>query len=249
MDQFAVVIFPDEAKAAEGSRVLRELDMEGAVDLYELAVIHEDPQGRSAVASQSVPSAALGGLAGGLLGLLGGPVGLAVGAASGAWIGTLRDLSKLGDQTDFAERLRRELAPGKAALVAELEERDRGALERRMEDLDGVVVLGSAEDEEESDLAQRAALLKADLETPPANGSAPRAEIDELRKRVLAARERVQSSTAQRIARLEQDADGSTGQDRAAIERRIVAARARAERRTASLERTLALLDAAEQIA
>src|SRR5690606_33118607 len=164
MDHYAVVVFPSEANAAEGARILRELDEHGTLDLYELALVQHDPQGRAAVAAQGVPGAAVGALAGGLLGLLGGPVGAAVGAVSGAWIGTWRDLSELGAQAEFAERVRQELTPGRAAVVAELDERDPNEMDRRMERLGGVVVRGSLADPVEADFAQQAAAIIVDLE-------------------------------------------------------------------------------------
>ena len=250
MDNFAIVILPDEAKAAQASSVLQELDQNGGVDLYELAVIHHDPQGRTAVAAQGVPGAAIGGVVGGLIGLLGGPVGLAVGAVSGAWIGTLRDLNELGAGADFAERVRRELAPGKAALVVELDEQDPDLLDRRIGELDGIVVRGSAEDPEEADLAQRAAILKAEfLSGDGASGSvsaaAPSGEVSELRARVQEALERLRRRTAERVARLEQDAAEVSGEAREQVLLRIAAANERAARREASLQRTLELLDSA----
>lgn len=255
MDNFAIVILPDEAVAADAANVMRELDDDGGIDLYELAVIHHDPHGRRAVAAQGVPGAAIGGVAGGLIGLLGGPVGLAVGAISGAWIGTLRDLSELGSGADFAERVRSELAPGKAALVAEVEERDAGQLDRRMAELGGIVVRGSAEDPEEADLAQRAAILKAEVQSPSANGAdgsgaapAP-SEIAELRRRAEEAIERLRRQTSERVARLEQDAAEVSDDMRQHLVQRIAAARERAERREASLRQTLELLDSAAGMA
>jgi uncharacterized membrane protein len=249
LDNFAIVIFPEGTGVDDAERELRDMDSNDEIDLYELAAIRSDPHGRkAAVAAHGLPGAATYGLAGGLLGLLGGPVGLAVGAVGGAWIGTLRDLSELGTETDFADRVRRELSSGKAALVAELDEKAPEVLDRRMKKLGGIVVRGSAEDPEEGDLEQRAAMLRADLEVPPGDDgavSAPQARIQALREQVNDALARLEQRTAERIARLKQDAGSAEDEARKRIEQRLAATRERASRREASLRRALQLLDAA----
>src|SRR5262249_57620859 len=65
----------------------------------------------------------LGMATGGLVGLLGGPVGVAVGAAAGTSSSSLVDLANVGVGADFLDEVVQSLRPGKAAVVAEVEER------------------------------------------------------------------------------------------------------------------------------
>jgi hypothetical protein len=74
-----------------------------------------------------------------LIGLLGGPVGLAVGAVTGAAAGSLYDLAQLGVSEDFVAEVSRQLSPGKAAVIAEVDEEWITPLDARMEPLGGVV--------------------------------------------------------------------------------------------------------------
>jgi uncharacterized membrane protein len=125
MSKFIVVIVPDEAKAYEGSRALRELHAEGSLTLYGMAIVAKAANGNLSV-KQSVDEGplgtAVGSLTGGLIGLLGGPVGAAIGLGAGAWLGTLRDLTYLGVGGDFLDKVSQELTPGRVAIVAEISE-------------------------------------------------------------------------------------------------------------------------------
>jgi len=99
MSKFIVVIVPDETKAYEGSKALRELHAEGSLTLYGMAIVAKTADGKLSV-KQSVDEGplgtAVGSLSGGLIGLLGGPVGAAIGLGAGALLGSLRDLHQLG---------------------------------------------------------------------------------------------------------------------------------------------------------
>ncbi|HEY8519960.1 MAG TPA: DUF1269 domain-containing protein [Gammaproteobacteria bacterium] len=149
MTHFVVAIFSDEAGAAEGLRTLQALSEERRIALREAAVVGKDADGRASVKGRTLPGAGIGALIGGLLGMLGGPVGAAVGAASGAWVGTWQDLSNLGDETQFAERVRRELGRGEAAVVAALAEKPDPELAARLQALGGIVVQGTEAEIEE----------------------------------------------------------------------------------------------------
>jgi len=94
MDKIIVVIFETESNAYEGCKVLKELDVEGAITLYAIAVIAKDTQGKVSI-KQAVDEGPLGtavGLVtGSLIGLLGGPAGIAFGASVGTLGGTYMD--------------------------------------------------------------------------------------------------------------------------------------------------------------
>lgn len=142
MSNFVVVVFPDAAGAEAGSRALRELDSGTGIKVHGMAVVRKDADSDVAVADRlesGLPNAAVGALVGGLLGLLGGPVGMALGAGGGAWIGSWRDISHLGIEADYLERVSKELTPGRAAVVAEVDE-EGDILEERMRSLGGNVV-------------------------------------------------------------------------------------------------------------
>ena len=109
MSSFIGVIFPDEAKAREGARVLKDLHLEGGITLHGLAVAAKDAEGKLSVresAYEGPHGTAAGALIGGLAGLPGGPVAVAVGAAGGALIGLSADLVNGGSIPSLLTRSR-----------------------------------------------------------------------------------------------------------------------------------------------
>jgi uncharacterized membrane protein len=74
-----------------------------------------------------------------LLGTLGGPIGLAIGGSIGALAGLTLDLAKAGVSADFLEQASRSLAPGNAALLAELDETLEASVDRKFVKLQGRV--------------------------------------------------------------------------------------------------------------
>ena len=66
------------------------------------------------VTKEGLGGTAVGALIGGLAGLPLGPLAVTIGAARGALIGGSADLTNEGADTKFAEKISRELAPGKA---------------------------------------------------------------------------------------------------------------------------------------
>ena len=141
MSKYIGVIFPDEAKADEGSRVLKDLHAEGSIALSGMAVVVKDATGTLSV-KKSVDERPLGmaagALIGGLAGLPGGPVGIVIGATGGALVGRAADL---GDLTNFFDKVARELPPGNTAVVAEVTEHSGTSLcETRMQAIGGIIV-------------------------------------------------------------------------------------------------------------
>src|SRR4029450_7090335 len=76
---------------------------------------------------------------GSVVGVVGGPVGLAVGATSGLVIGATADIARARLDQDFVEDVRKSLAPGKAALVAEIDEDEPETIDQRMGAMGGVI--------------------------------------------------------------------------------------------------------------
>ena len=89
-------------------------------------------------------------LTGGLIGLLGGPVGAAVGLGAGTLIGAAFDLTKEGVDRDFVEDAGARLEPGKAAVIAEIDEQWQMPLDTRMEGLGGQARAADADEIEDA---------------------------------------------------------------------------------------------------
>ena len=144
MSKYIGVIFSDEAKADEGSRVLKDLHVAGNIALSGMAVVVKDAAGallvKKSVDEEPLGMAA-GALIGGLAGLPGGPVGVVIGATGGALVGRAADLINLGDLTNFFDKVSRELPPGTTAVVAEVSEHSGTSLcDTRMQAIGGTIV-------------------------------------------------------------------------------------------------------------
>ena len=69
-----------------------------------------------------------------------GPLAATIGAASGAAVGISADLLNQGDEAKVAERISREVAPGKLAVVAEVDDDGLTDFEALMKSIGGTVV-------------------------------------------------------------------------------------------------------------
>lgn len=179
MDRMLVVVFDNEKKAYEGARVLQELDGDGSIAVYAAAVVAKNSDGTAAVkqAEDLGPWGTLAGTAvGSLIGLLGGPVGLAVGAASGALIGAIPDFENARVGSDFLEDVTRTLAPGKVALVAEIDEEWTTPVDMRMEASGGYVLRRSLAEVVDTQDERDIATMKADIAQLKAEHAESRAE-------------------------------------------------------------------------
>ena len=167
MSKFVVVIFPNETKAYDGVRALKELHADGSLTVYGMAVIAKDGQGKVAVrdAADSGPlGTAAGALVGALVGIIGGPAAALTGLAGGALIGSLWDLFSLGVGTDFIDKVSKELVPGKTAIIAEIAETWVTPLDTRMGALGGVVLRTWRADYEDEQIGREIAAAKVDYE-------------------------------------------------------------------------------------
>jgi uncharacterized membrane protein len=156
MSKFVVVILPNETSAYEGVRAFKSLHAENSLTVYSMAVVAKDNDGKILVRETDeigAPNFALGALLGGLIGVFGGPVGIIAGVAGGALIGSMGDLFNLGLSAGFVEKVSTELAPGKTAVIAEIEEAWQTPLDTRMEELGGVVLRNWRSDFEDEQIA------------------------------------------------------------------------------------------------
>ena len=88
-------------------------------------MIAKDPSGTVSVrqtADRGPVGTLVGIVTGGLVGLLGGPAGVAVGAYVGGFGGLMYDLFNAGVSMDFVDEVSASLTPGKAAVVADVDE-------------------------------------------------------------------------------------------------------------------------------
>ena len=253
MSKFVVVVFPNEAKAQEGTRAFRSLHEEGSLSLYGIAVLVKDATGKVETKEEDRPGprgTALGALLGGLVGLIGGPAVAALGAAGGALAGGWRDALHAGVATDFLDEVSRELRPGRSAVVAEVAEEWVTPLDARMEAIGGVVLRTRPADLEAERIAQEAEGHRADLEQREAEraqagdqaGMRLQARVDEARaklrataERAKAAIDRLEAEADAKLAALQEQATTATADAKGQIEQRITELRADRDRRAAKL--------------
>lgn len=124
-NKILVSVFDSEQAAFEGLTALKDLHRDGDITLYASSVIAKDPSGTVSVlqrADKGPVGTLVGMVTGGLIGLLGGPVGVAVGAYVGGFSGLMYDLFNAGVSMDFVDEVSASLTPGKAAIVADVDE-------------------------------------------------------------------------------------------------------------------------------
>jgi uncharacterized membrane protein len=265
MNKVIFVGFDTEQKAYEGDRALQDMHREGALTLYNDAVVVKEPGGKVSLrrAPDAEPVGTFGGmLTGGLIGLLGGPVGAAVGLSAGTLIGAAFDLTKEGVDRDFVEDVGARLEPGKAAVIAEIDEQWQVPLDTRMEALGGNLVRRTQtqfEDaylEREIEAAQKElAVLESETmaEVKASQTEKARKRAEKLQAKIDAAKRKVQEKEdalagklqsvkdegVQKIAVLEAQKATATAESKAALERRLTDVRTDYERRTKRLQEAL----------
>src|ERR1700731_5491081 len=144
MDKMLVAVFDNGTAAFDGLSALRDLHRDGYITFYAWAVIVKDGTGKISV-KQALeeggppPGAALGLLTGKLLKLLRGPAGLAIGTSLPGLTGFLFDLdmSRIGPK--FLDEIVQALTPGKAAVLAEVDESSTTRIDERLRKRGGMV--------------------------------------------------------------------------------------------------------------
>lgn len=208
MDKFVVAVFPSEAKAYEGTRIMKDLHAEGSLALYGMAVVTKTTDGNLSVdqtVSEGPFGTGVGALTGGLVGLLGGPAGVAAGLAGGALIGGYADLFRLAVSEDFLSKVYAELTPGKSAVVAEVDEDWVTPLDTRAEAIGGTVLRQSRADFDheqirygvETDKAELAELGAEYRQATDEQKAKLKAKIDETRAKLRTAGERAKAKQKQ----------------------------------------------------
>ncbi len=232
MSKFVVVVFPNEARAYDGRRALNELHADGSLTLYGTAVVAKDAKGSFAVkeAADIGPlGTAIGVLVGGLVGLIGGPAGMAAGVMGGTVLGSLADVINYGVGEDFVTKISGKLAPGKTAIIAEIDETWTTPLDTRMEALGGTVLRTWRADFEDDQIAKEVAAEDADFvqlqaEFAQANAETKaklKAKLDQAKANLKQADARLQA----RIDALNKEGDAKV----AAMEKQVAEAQAGAK--------------------
>jgi uncharacterized membrane protein len=94
---------------------------------------------------------------------LGGPIGLAIGASIGGLAGLIFDLAKAGVSANFLEEASRSLAPGKAALLAEIDETVEAPVDIKLVKLGGHVSRRSRSEFVEDQMLDELDTINAEL--------------------------------------------------------------------------------------
>jgi len=253
MNKVMVVGFDSEKQAYEGSRALRALDNEASITLYADAVIAKDLNGKVAVrrATDDVPVGTFSGMViGSLIGVLGGPVGLAIGAGSGTLMGAAFDLTRAGIDDDFISEVEQFLLPGKAAVVAEIDEEWQTPLDTRMEAIGGTVFRRNRVEVEDAFFEKEFRAYEAELDALDAELAKASAEHQaRVQKRIQDTRGKLEArknELKQRIEALKREGDAkaeslkqqiATANDaqKKRLEKQLAKVRAEYQARTAKL--------------
>lgn len=267
MDKFVVVVFPDQANAYKGKCALQDLEAEGSLSVYDAAVVTRGTDGILALdeTAPAVPWGTMTGtLIGGLIGLLAGPAGAAIGAGGGAAIGAgggalaggFGDLVHYGVNESFFDEVAPILAPGKTALIAEVDEEWVSPLDTRMEALGGEVFRRSRMNHEDELYDREIATLKADLvslqtelkDAREEDKARLKARVESAKAKLKEAQSRTEAwiedrhiETEAKIKAHQRQAADASANRKQKVEKRVAELREDHEKRTAKLKESMAL--------
>lgn len=265
MNKVIFVGFDTEQRAYEGDSALHDMHKDGTLTLYNDAVVVKEPGG--AVAVRQAPDAEpvgtfRGMVTGGLVGLLGGPVGAAVGLGAGTLIGAAFDLTNEGLNGDFVEDVGARLEPGKAAVIAEIDEHWQVPLDTRMEALGGKLLRQTRTQIEDGYLERAVEAAQKDLagleaeklaQVATAQTEKARKQAEKLQAKIDAAKRKVQEKEAalaakmqavkdegnEKIAVLEAQKATAAAESKTLVEDRLADVRSEYEGRTKRLQEAL----------
>lgn len=164
--KFIAIEFPTEAKAYEGFHALRQLQRDRTVTVYETLVIGRDEHGLSMHRMRERPMrrTSIGAVLGAVVGTVGGPMGMLLGATAGGSLGALEEAVHQTIDDEHADDIGKQLAPGSAALLAELREKTAGPLDARMAELGGKVMRQTRRDQVAGMIAKRTRAHRAEVD-------------------------------------------------------------------------------------
>jgi uncharacterized membrane protein len=239
MEKLIVVVFNDESKAYNGLNAIKQLDRQADLTLFAIAVIAKDADGVVNV-RQSDDVGPLGTLfgtyLGGMVGLLGGPLGVAAGMATGSLSGAISDMDRMGIDLQFLDDVGSVLTPGKAAVVASVDEYWTTPLDTAMEPLGGTVfrkLRGEVIDEQiDREIREAQAELQALQEEYEAASQAQQAQLQakidatrsKLQTKIDAANQWINDADQQaqsKVAALKEQAKTASDKRKAQIEKQV----------------------------
>ena len=195
MERMLVVVFENKTQAYEGQKLLEKLDADGDLTIYRHAVALKNADGTitEREGDDRGPFGLLVGTAlGSLIGVLGGLAGIGIGGTIGLLAGGAADLrhARVGD--DFINDVAKALLPGRAAVVAEIEEDSTGPVDTQMEAMGGTVFRRALSEVKHAIDDEHIAATQADLAQMKAEHAQARAErkaklqrkIDQLESKV-----------------------------------------------------------------
>jgi uncharacterized membrane protein len=241
MDKMLVAVFDNETAAFDGLSALRDLHRDGDITLYAWAVIVKDRTGKISV-KQALEEggpplgAALGLLTGKLLKLLRGPAGLAIGASLPGFTAFLFDLDMSRIGPTLLDDVAKALTPGKAAVLAEVEEGSTTRVDARLRKHGGMVLRRLPAEVIETQLIRQSAAFKAKLKTLTrelkralaGKRAAIQKDIEQVRKQLnetqdqsKARRDQANAEMGTKLKVLQDQAKGAGDRAKGRIKRRI----------------------------
>ena len=166
MQRMLVVVFENKSKAHEGTKTLRQLDLHNYLTVYRHAIVVKNPDGTLTLeeSDDRGPFGLLIGTAlGALLGALGGLAGIGIGGTLGLVAGGAVDLHNAWVAEDFVEDVAKVLLPGRAAVVAEIEEDKTDPVDTQMEATGGTVFRRALSEVKHTIDDDHIAAIRADL--------------------------------------------------------------------------------------
>ncbi len=162
MEKFVAIVFDSEEAAFNGVDALRDLHQNGELAVYAAGVIAKDASGHVEVkktADEGPIGTALGLTLGAMVGVLAGPAaiasgavaagtaaaanaavgGMAVGSVTGGLFGVYRDLWVSGMDAAMLDNVADQLSPGKACIIASVDEVWTTPLDVKMKEIGGTV--------------------------------------------------------------------------------------------------------------
>ena len=200
--------------ASEGLLALRELHQEGEVTLFAAAVVARDSSGGARVTQAAVEGplgTAVTMMTASLVGLLARPIPGPISGSVPSLTGFVFDPERPGTDFGFLNDVVSALAPGRTAVIAELQETWVTPVDTRLAPLGGVVFRRIRSSFLEDQLVWESAVFATELrqveeellQASPATEPAARAEIEAVRKKLEATRGRADA----RAKRLRSEVD------------------------------------------
>ena len=263
MDKMLVAIFVDPNKAYEGCSALKEMHAQGSLTIYSIAVVAQNRQGRMSLRptpGEGPLGSVLTVATSGLIGLLGAPLRLSAKATAGTLADVLVDYRNVGVSADFLDQVSKHMAPGKTAVVAEVDEDWALPVDARMEALGGIVLRRARTAIEEVQFERDIVMLRADIASlKAASAYASRDTRAQIEARIYVAQSELQALQVRAVVRgdeLKREADAkiksvmgqaalAEGETRVRLEQRIADLQADYEVRSAKLSKVEKLAEKA----